>query len=158
MIYIAAPNQALFVTLCKAIEIEDALDDPRFGSNSDRLAHRDALHARIEERLLTDDGATWERLLLECGVPCSRLQTIDQVVNDPQVAALDLIREFPHPDITDHRLVDHPISYNGTRAFRTDPAPDLGQHTDAVLRSIGLEPAAITSAASDRPGDEALAL
>lgn len=158
VIYIAAPNQALFVTLCKAIGIEDALDDPRFRSNSDRLAHRDALHAQIEERLLTDDGATWERLLLERGVPCSRLQTIDQVVNDPQVAALDLIREFPHPDITDHRLVDHPISYNGTRAFRTNPAPDLGQHTDAVLRSIGLEPTAVTSTASDRPGNEALAL
>ena len=140
VLYIAAPNQALFVSLCKALEIEDAISDPRFRTNSDRLAHRDELHQRIEDRLLTQDGAAWERLLLERGIPCSRLQTVDQVVDDPQVAALNLIREFPHPDIANHRLVDHPISYNGTRAFRTDPAPDLGQHTDAVLRSIGLDP------------------
>ena len=74
------------------------------------------------------------------------------MVNDPQVAALRLIREFPHPDIANHRLVDHPISYNGTRSFRTDPAPDLGQHTEEVLRSIGLDPDEMESA--DRPGDK----
>ena len=152
VIYIAAPNQALFVSLCKTLGIEEAISDPRFRTNSDRLAHRDELHQRIEDRLLTEDGATWERLLLERGIPCSRLQTIDQVVNDPQVAALKLIREFPHPDIANHRLVDHPISYNGTRSFRTDPAPDLGQHTEGVLRSIGLDPGEMESA--DRPGDK----
>ncbi len=158
VIYIAAPNQALFVALCKAIGVEEALEDPRFRSNSDRLAHRDALHALIEGQLRAQDGATWERLLLERGVPCSRLQTIDEVVNDPQVAALDLIREFPHPEIANHRLVDHPITYNGTRAFRTDPAPDLGQHTDAVLRWIGLDPAATTPASTDRRGGQVRAL
>ena len=158
LLYIAAPNQALFVALCNAIGIESALDDARFRTNPNRLANRDALHDLIEGRLLTQDAATWEGLLLECGVPCSRLQTIDQVVNDPQVVALDLIREFPHPDIPDHRLVDHPISYNGSRAFRTDPAPDLGQHTDAVLRSIGLDPAAMAIAPADRQDDQARAL
>lgn len=155
VIYVAAPNQALFVALCKALGIEEALDDPRFRSNSDRLAHRDALHALIEERLRTQDGATWEKLLLERGIPCARLQTIDQVVRDPQVAALDMIREFPHPNIRHHRLVDHPISYNGSRAFRTDPAPDLGQHTDEVLRSIGLDPAEMASAWRDRADHKA---
>ena len=154
VLYIAAPNQALFVALCKAIGIEDAISDPRFRSNSDRLAHRDELHQQIEDRLLTEDGAVWEQLLRERGVPCSRLQTIDQVVNDPQVAALNLIREFPHPEIADHRLVDHPIRYNGTRAFRTDSAPDLGQHTDAVLRSIGLDPAGMRPAPNDLQGDQ----
>ena len=148
LIYIAAPNQALFVSLCKALGLDDAVTDPRFRSNTDRLAHREALHQMIEERLLTQDCVAWETLLLERGVPCSRLQTVDQVVNDPQVAALNLIREFPHPDIPDHRLVDHPISYNGTRAFRTDPAPDLGQHTEAVLRSIDLDPGAMAAVSS----------
>jgi formyl-CoA transferase/CoA:oxalate CoA-transferase len=139
LIYIAAPNQALFVTLCRVIGLPELISDPRFSSNSTRLANRDALHELIEARLRQADCTTWESLLLEHGIPCSRLQTIDEVVKDPQVVALDLIRNFNHPDIPDYQLVDHPISYNGNRAFRLDPAPELGQHTDDVLRSLGFD-------------------
>lgn len=151
MIYVAAPNQSLFVTLCKVIGLPELVDDPQFSSNSERLANRDALHGAIEDRLKQKDSAAWEELMLEAGVPCSRLQTIDEVVKDPQVAALDLIRNIDHPDIPDHRLVDHPISYNGSRAFRLDPAPDLGQHTDAVLRSLGFDDDAIAAARGGVP-------
>lgn len=137
LIYVAAPNQALFVTLCKVLDLADAVTNPLFKSNSSRLANRDALHDLIESRLGTDDCAVWEARLLKAGIPCSRMQTIDEVVRDPQVEALGLIRNFNHPEIPDYRLVDHPVSYNGVRAFRTDPAPDLGEHTEAVLRSLG---------------------
>jgi crotonobetainyl-CoA:carnitine CoA-transferase CaiB-like acyl-CoA transferase len=146
LIYIAAPNQSLFVSLCRVVGVPELIDDPRFSSNSMRLANRDALHELIEDRLKGADCATWENLLLENGIPCSRLQTIDEVVNDPQVMALDLIRNFNHPDIPDYKLVDHPISYNGSRAFRLDPAPELGQHTDSVLRSLGFDDDAIAAA------------
>ena len=141
LLYIAAPNQSLFLTLCRVLGIPELAADPRFASNPDRLAHRDELHAAIEARLLTQDCAVWEERLLAHGVPCSRLQTIDEVVADPQVAALGLVRNFNHPEIADYRLVDHPVSYNGTRSFRADPAPDLGQHTDAILRSLGFDDA-----------------
>ena len=151
LIYIAAPNQSLFVTLCKVIGLPELIDDPRFSGNSKRLANRDALHILIEHRLKQQDCAAWEDLLLEHGIPCSRLQTIDEVVKDPQVAALGLIRNFNHPEIPDYRLVDHPISYNGSRAFRLDPAPDLGQHTDAVLRSLGFDDDAIAAARGEVP-------
>ena len=146
LLYIAAPNQSLFVSLCRVIGKPELIDDPRFSSNPMRLANRDALHNLIEDRLRQDDCTTWENLMLEHGIPCSRLQTIDEVVKDPQVVALDLIRNFNHPDIPDYRLVDHPISDNGNRAFRLDPAPELGQHTDAVLRSLGFDDDAIEAA------------
>jgi len=145
-LYIAAPNQGLFATLCDVIGLPGLVNDPRFASNPDRLAHRNALHALIEEQLMQDTRAVWEARLLARGVPCSRLQTIDEVVSDPQVAALGLIRDFNHPDIPDYRLVDHPVSYNRLRSFRQDPAPDLGQHTVTVLRSLGFDDAAIVAA------------
>ena len=137
VIYLAAPNQALFVTLCKVLGVPEASNNPLFKDNFSRLANRDALHALIEGRLKTDDRVAWEGRLVKAGIPFARLQTIDEVVNDPQVEALGLIRNFNHPDIPDYRLVDHPVSYNGTRSFRADPAPDLGQHTEAILRSLG---------------------
>lgn len=137
--YIAAPNQRLFETLCKVLALPELLDDPRFASNPDRLANRDALHVAIEARLADEDCLTWEQRLLARGVPCARLQTIDQVVIDPQVEALGLIKSYDHPDIPDYRLIDHPVSYNGVRSFRADPAPDLGQHTAEVLASLGFD-------------------
>ena len=117
-----------------------------FATVAARLANRDVLHQMIEDKLQTENCVTWEERLLASGVPCSRLQSVDEVVKDPQVMALGLIRDFPHPDIPDYRLVDHPVSYNGTRAFRTDPAPELGAHTESVLRSLGFDDVAIQAA------------
>lgn len=143
VLYIAAPNQNLFRTLCDVLGSAELASDPRFTSNSERLRFRDELHDALEARLLTADSTVWEEKLLSAGVPCSRLQSVDQIVEDPQVKALDLIRDFSHKDIANHRLVDHPVSYNGQRAFRTQGAPDLGEHTAAVLRDLGYDDAAI---------------
>ena len=143
-IYIAAPNQSLYLSLCTVLEAPELANDSRFSTNSDRLAHRSELHDAIEKHLAREDSDTWETRLVEAGVPCLRLQTVDQVMAHPQVEALGLVRNFNHPEIPDYRLVDHPVSYNGVRSFRQDPAPDLGQHTENILRSLDFEEEEIT--------------
>ena len=142
-IYLAAPNQSLFEKLCKIIGAPEIAQDPRFASNSDRLAHREKLHDAIEQRLVQEGSATWEDLFQKGGVPSSQLQTIDQLVVNPQVQALDLLRDYYHADIPNHRLVDHPVSYNGTRSFQHSRAPKLGEHTESVLRSLDFDDDAI---------------
>ena len=117
--------------------------DERFKTNPDRLAHRDELHELLESRLRMKPSKDWEQLLLKEAIPCTRVQTVDQIVKDPQVMALDMIRRFKHPDIDNFRLVDHPISYNGKRSYRQDPPPELGEHSDSVLRSFGYDEAAL---------------
>ena len=143
VLYIAAPNQSLFRTLCEVLGADDLVADPRFASNSQRLQFRDELHNALEEKLATASSDVWEEKLLKAGIPCSRLQSVDQIVEDPQVKALELVREFSHKDIPNHRLVDHPVSYNGHRAFRTQGAPALGEHTAAVLRDLGYDEATV---------------
>ena len=136
-IFVAAPNDRLFAKLCTVLQLGPLMEDARFGSNSARLKHRPELHAIIEAALGGATASMWEQRLLAAGIPCSRIQTVDQVVKDPQVLALDMIRRYPHPTIDNLRLVDHPISYDGTRSFQHKGAPALGEHTESILKSLG---------------------
>lgn len=149
VLYIAAPNQSLFRTLCAALGAGELVDDPRFASNTHRLKYRDELHDSLEQKLAAASSAEWEEKLLAAGIPCSRLQSVDQVVNDPQVKALGLVRDFAHGTIVNHLLVDHPVSYNGQRAFRTQGAPALGEHTASVLRDLGYDDRSIDELARE---------
>ncbi|MBI4277080.1 MAG: CoA transferase [Armatimonadetes bacterium] len=136
-LFLAAPNDQIFVHLCRVLEMPRLLQDPRFATNADRVTHREELHAILEERLKAETAMRWETLFLEQQIPCSRIRTLDQVVADPQVAALDLLMAPEHPGIPDLRLVDLPVEVDGRRASRRDPPPEVGQHTDEILARLG---------------------
>ena len=138
-LFIAALNDALYRRLCLALDLPHLVADPRYLTNADRVANRDALSAEIGEVMLRRTAGEWEKILRDQGLPCSRVNTVDQVVTDPQVEALGMLRDWDHPDIPDFRLVDHPVSYNGTRSFRHDPPPHLGQHTHAIRAEVGMD-------------------
>lgn len=151
-LFIAALNDSLFKRLCAVLELPELIDDPRYVDNATRVANRDALSSEIGQAMLRRSAGEWEKLLRAAGLPCSRVNTVDQVVTDPQVEALGMIRSWPHPDIEDFRLVDHPLSYNGTRSFRQDAPPSLGQHSAAILTEAGYDEEAISAMfAAQRP-------
>jgi crotonobetainyl-CoA:carnitine CoA-transferase CaiB-like acyl-CoA transferase len=82
------------------------------------------------------------------GVPCSDVVSLDHVMDHPQVVAAESLEQVVHPELG--RLVQPrpPIHFSGAEPPRW-PAPRTGEHTDAVLRSLGLEPAAINRLRSD---------
>ncbi|MCU1480461.1 MAG: CoA transferase [Subtercola sp.] len=138
-IFIAALNDSLFVRLCAALGLPETSADPRYRTNAQRVALRDELSATLGAVLRTRTAAEWERMLTDTGLPCSGVRTIDQVVVDPQVEALKMIRPWPHEDIPEFRLVDHPISYNGTRSFRQASPPALGADSKHILEELGYD-------------------
>lgn len=152
-LFVAALNDNLFHRLCTALDLGHLADHPDYRSNADRVAHRDALHDALQEVLLRGDAATWERILVGKGVPCSGVRTVDQVVADPQVVALGMVRDWGHRDIAGFRLVDHPISYNGTRSFRQDAPPDLGEHSRRILADLGYDDEEIAAVTDPRGAD-----
>jgi crotonobetainyl-CoA:carnitine CoA-transferase CaiB-like acyl-CoA transferase len=148
-LFVAAPNNGLFAKLCATLGAEALPEDPRFRTNPDRLKNRPALHDALEAAFRNADTMDWEMRLQAQGIPCSRIQSVDMLVDDPQVQALQLIRRYSHPTIADLRLVDHPISYDGTRSFQHNGAPALGQHTHAILQSLGYGDAEIDAMVRD---------
>ena len=90
LLNIAANKQEQFEALCRVIDCEALIADPRFSDRSARLEHRKALAALLTEALLKNDAAIWELKLNEAGVPAGRVLTVPEVISLPQVAARGL--------------------------------------------------------------------
>jgi CoA:oxalate CoA-transferase len=115
--------------------LEAMMDDPRFATNAARVRHRVDLIARLQEVFLTRSYEEWEELLLEHGIPVGAINTIDQVVEHPQVNARGMIVESEHPVAGKVKLVGIPVKLSETPGSVREPAPLLGQHTEEVLRT-----------------------
>lgn len=122
-VMIAAANDRLFASLCRALELGGLPADKRFATNPDRVAHRHELRQILADaiHLLPRDDVL-ERLR-RAGVPAAPVQDVAEVVADPQVAALGLIQSLPHPDIPDLRLVALPVSLDGERLLHRSAPP-----------------------------------
>jgi CoA:oxalate CoA-transferase len=139
-VMVAAGNNNLFGRLCRVLELEPLIDDPRFATVAARLEHRDVLHDLLEARTEQFTLESAERALVDAGVPVSPVNRLDQTLAHPLTAERDvLVRVSDDPD-DDRRAVRLPI---GSRTTAPRWAPELGEHTREVLEQIGLSPALI---------------
>jgi crotonobetainyl-CoA:carnitine CoA-transferase CaiB-like acyl-CoA transferase len=132
---LAVGSDRLWRLFCPVMGLHDMLDDPRFATNAARSQNRAELIARLQEVFLSKPYEEWETLLLEHGIPVGAINTIDQVVEHPQVKARGMIAESDHPVAGKVNLVGVPVKLSETPGSVREPAPLLGQHTDEVLRT-----------------------
>jgi crotonobetainyl-CoA:carnitine CoA-transferase CaiB-like acyl-CoA transferase len=132
---LAVGSDRLWRIFCPLLGLEEMVDDPCFATNAARVAHRTALIARLQEVFLTRSYAEWEELFLKHGIPVGAINTIDQVVDHPQVRARDMIVESDHPVAGTVKIVGVPVKLSHTPGSVRQPAPLLGQHTDEVLQT-----------------------
>jgi crotonobetainyl-CoA:carnitine CoA-transferase CaiB-like acyl-CoA transferase len=142
---IAAPTDALFDRLCRVLGRAELADDPRFADNPGRVRHRQALIPALEATTRTYPTASLLERLRAADVTCAPIQTLDQVVTDPQTKASEMLAATPHPDIPDLTTVALPIRWDGARPGPRRPPPRLGEHTREVLGGLGLSDAEIDS-------------
>ena len=131
-IIIATGNDAQFRRLCDLLGLKGMADDPRFLTNADRLANRDAMNA-----LLVPAAKTFAKkdLLAACeehGVPAGPVNDLKEVFDDPQVRARGMQTELDGVP-----AVRAPMVFSDAELAIERPSPKLGEHTDEVLSRLG---------------------
>jgi formyl-CoA transferase len=136
MIIIAAGNPRLWAQLCTALDAEWLTRDPRFLTNSDRLAHRAELKVELERLLQQSSLDEVIARLRAHNVPCGRVRTVAEALEDPQLRARDMIVAVNRPDLGSIRMLGNPVKLSRTPYAITLPPPRLGEHTDEVLKTL----------------------
>ncbi len=135
-IALAVGNDAQFTQFAKVVGHPEWPADPRFARNRDRVVNRAACDAMIEKTLIQRPAAEWVEKLMAAGVPCSRINTVQQALADPQTAALDMVVDIQHPTAGLFRSLGFPLFFSCTPGGVRQPPPVLGEHTDAVLKEV----------------------
>ncbi len=125
--------------LIRALGITDWEQDPRFATHLDRMANAPALVAKFDELYATQPRDHWVALLSRHQLMAARAQDYRELECDPQVIANRYIVEIDHPTGGRVKMVNHPVRFSAApEAGVQGPAPEYGQHTEAVLLEAGL--------------------
>jgi crotonobetainyl-CoA:carnitine CoA-transferase CaiB-like acyl-CoA transferase len=136
-INIAATSNKNFKIFCKLIERETMATDPRFASTVLRRQNKEAMNEMIAAALQARTTAEWFELIVAAGLPCGPVYDIKQAFADPQVEALRLRRSVVHPRLGELDLVAQPCEITGFDREIRSATPDLGEHTNQILGSLG---------------------
>ena len=136
-IFIAGANDRFWQRLAPALGLGHMTTDPRFAVNIQRVKHRRELEAALEDAIGKQDREPLLKVLEDAGVPATPVNTVDQVMNDPQTAARAMIERVVHPRLGEIPVVGTPVKFSRMRAGVRTAAPLLGQHTDEILGDLG---------------------
>jgi len=135
-IMIIIGNDEQFQRFCAAANIESIAQDERFRSNDFRVVNADLLSIEITKALSKKPLGHWLTTLEKVKVPCSAINNLAQVFDDPQVKARGMQLDLDHPLSGRIPTIANPIGFSKSPASYHLPPPLLGQHTEEILRDV----------------------
>jgi crotonobetainyl-CoA:carnitine CoA-transferase CaiB-like acyl-CoA transferase len=131
--------------LATALGLEVMADDPRFATNIERVRHRAELEAALADAIVRHEREPLLALLEQHGVPATPVNTVDQVMKDPQTLARGIIEQVTHPTLGPIPIVGMPLRFSRIRPEVRRAAPLRAEHTDEVLSEVGYSSADIAT-------------
>jgi glutaryl-CoA transferase len=151
MMAIAIGNERQFARTAELLGHPEWAEDPRFNSNRARVENREVIDGLINEALAGDDTEVWLAKLKAAGVPCGKINSVAEALDDSHAAARDMIAAVEHPLFGTLRMLGIPFKFSDTACSVRLPPPLLGQHTDEILATeLGLDTQAITQLHRDK--------
>jgi formyl-CoA transferase len=131
-LYISANTPHFWTALCEKIGLPEMGRDERYDSVRKRNVHQAEVLPRLHEALQARSATEWETLFGE-EVPCAAVRSVEDMFDDPQVAAEGMIENYKHPVAGRYRGFKNPIKFSRTPGPQPFAAPTLGQHNAALL-------------------------
>lgn len=125
-------------TLCRALGLDQLLDDPRFNNMESRRKNCEELIAIFDQVVITKSSTEWLKILKSAGdIICSPVNTLGDLLTDPQVVENEYITEFDHPTLGKIKAVGMPVRFSRSPGKLRLPAPEFGQHSEEILLELG---------------------
>ena len=130
---------------CELSDRMDLLDDPRFTTLADRVANIDDTYEETAKTMLNRSTQEWLDLFGKTSVPTNAVHTLDSVIDDPHLKAVDFWQEIDHPTEGKLRMTRFPVTFSETPVENSRHQPQLGEHSTEILREAGYSDADIES-------------
>jgi crotonobetainyl-CoA:carnitine CoA-transferase CaiB-like acyl-CoA transferase len=124
-------------SLCQAMGHPELANDERFDSAEKLRANSEQLVALFDKFFATRPRDEWLKILSEYDLPVAPINRLCELVDDPQVMENGYIMDFDHPVLGKIKIPGYPVHFSKTDVKTKTAAPELGEHTDSVLREVG---------------------
>ncbi len=140
-INIAAAGEVLWKRFIGVIGTPELAKDNRYADGEARSANREALNKTLESITVQKTSAEWITSLNEAGVPCGPIYSVKETFADEQVQYLGIARNMVHSELGTVKVVGQAVNLSRQPQPSTmrRPTPEKGQHTDEVLRTLGID-------------------
>jgi len=139
-VIVACLTQQFWEKMCGALDLEHLMVDPRFTTNINRVAHREELNGLLEPLFSQMTSSELTSKLEQADVPCAPIQTMAELMVNPQVVESKAILEIEHLAMVSYHAIAAPFRFARTPARATNYAPDLGEDTSKYSRNLDSRP------------------
>lgn len=135
-VQVTATSDKMYSTFCQVLGMPELAEDERFNTNLKRVQNREVIMPILEKRMSVKNSDDWLRLFEESGLPCGLILDLEEVFQDPHLAARDMMLETNHPTAGLIKQLGFPYKFSQSELALNYRPPLLGEHSEEILLNV----------------------